>query len=130
MRRLSSCPLCRATKRGRQQSIADRREINIPGRTSAIDAPKASRIQERHTVSRLVGAPPGYVGYEDPDSSRSRCAAVSKHCDSGGSSPCAAEVSIRHGATTLPNMCRVECSCFGAIASTEERARTESTASS
>ena len=24
-----------------------------------------SEFQERHTVSRLVGAPPGYVGYED-----------------------------------------------------------------
>jgi ATP-dependent Clp protease ATP-binding subunit ClpA len=24
-----------------------------------------SEFQERHTVSRLVGSPPGYVGYED-----------------------------------------------------------------
>ncbi len=24
-----------------------------------------SEFQERHTVSRLVGAPPGYVGYEE-----------------------------------------------------------------
>jgi ATP-dependent Clp protease ATP-binding subunit ClpB len=24
-----------------------------------------SEYQERHTVSRLVGAPPGYVGYEE-----------------------------------------------------------------
>jgi ATP-dependent Clp protease ATP-binding subunit ClpC len=24
-----------------------------------------SEFQERHTVSRLIGAPPGYVGYEE-----------------------------------------------------------------
>jgi len=24
-----------------------------------------SEFMERHTVARLVGAPPGYVGYED-----------------------------------------------------------------
>ena len=24
-----------------------------------------SEYQERHTVSRLMGAPPGYVGYEE-----------------------------------------------------------------
>ncbi|MBR0095390.1 MAG: AAA family ATPase, partial [Synergistaceae bacterium] len=24
-----------------------------------------SEYQERHTVSRLIGAPPGYVGYEE-----------------------------------------------------------------
>ncbi len=27
-----------------------------------------SEFQEKHTVSRLVGAPPGYVGYEGPGS--------------------------------------------------------------
>ena len=30
-----------------------------------IDYPATSEIQERHTVSRLVGAPPGYVGHEE-----------------------------------------------------------------
>ena len=34
-----------------------------------------SEFQERHTVSRLVGAPPGYVGYERRGSSPRRCAA-------------------------------------------------------
>jgi len=27
-----------------------------------------SEYQERHTVARLIGAPPGYVGYEEADS--------------------------------------------------------------
>src|SRR5690554_7762047 len=29
-----------------------------------------SEYMERHTVSRLIGAPPGYVGYEDRKSTR------------------------------------------------------------
>ena len=34
-----------------------------------------SEYQERHTVSRLMGAPPGYVGYEEGGSSQRRCGA-------------------------------------------------------
>ena len=34
-----------------------------------------SECQERHTVSRLVGAPPGYVGYEEGGSSPRPCGA-------------------------------------------------------
>ena len=30
--------------------------------------------QEKHTVSRLVGAPPGYVGYDEEDGSPKRYA--------------------------------------------------------
>jgi ATP-dependent Clp protease ATP-binding subunit ClpC len=35
------------------------------GEEAAIVRIDMSEFQERHTVSRLVGAPPGYVGYED-----------------------------------------------------------------
>jgi len=28
-----------------------------------------SEYQERHSVSRLIGAPPGYIGYDEGDSS-------------------------------------------------------------
>ena len=34
-----------------------------------------SEYMEKHTVSRLVGSPPGYVGYEEAASSPKRCAA-------------------------------------------------------
>ncbi len=34
-----------------------------------------SEYQERHSVSRLVGAPPGYVGYDEGDSSPRPCGA-------------------------------------------------------
>jgi ATP-dependent Clp protease ATP-binding subunit ClpA len=34
-----------------------------------------SEYMEKHTVSRLIGAPPGYVGYEEGGSSPSTCAA-------------------------------------------------------
>ena len=34
-----------------------------------------SEFQERHTVSRLVGAPPGYVGYEEAGQLTEACAA-------------------------------------------------------
>ena len=34
-----------------------------------------SEYQEKHTVSRLLGAPPGYVGYDEGGSSPRRCAA-------------------------------------------------------
>ena len=33
-----------------------------------------SEYMEKHSVSRLVGAPPGYVGYEEGGSSPRRCA--------------------------------------------------------
>jgi ATP-dependent Clp protease ATP-binding subunit ClpB len=35
-----------------------------------------SEYQEKHTVSRMIGAPPGYVGYDEAGSSPRRCAAV------------------------------------------------------
>ncbi len=35
-----------------------------------------SEYMEKHTVSRLLGAPPGYVGYEEAASSPRRCAAT------------------------------------------------------
>ena len=35
-----------------------------------------SEYGERHTVSRLIGAPPGYVGYDEAGVSRSRCGAA------------------------------------------------------
>ena len=34
-----------------------------------------SEFQEKHSVARLIGAPPGYVGYEEGGSSRNSCAA-------------------------------------------------------
>ncbi len=35
-----------------------------------------SEYMERHAVARLIGAPPGYVGYEEGGSSPRRCAAA------------------------------------------------------
>ena len=35
-----------------------------------------SEYQERHTVSRLIGAPPGYVGYDE-----------ARRSDRGGAAP-------------------------------------------
>jgi ATP-dependent Clp protease ATP-binding subunit ClpB len=32
-----------------------------------------SEYQEKHTVSRMIGAPPGYVGYDEAGSSPRRC---------------------------------------------------------
>ena len=34
-----------------------------------------SEYMEKHTVSRLIGAPPGYVGYEEGGNSPKRCGA-------------------------------------------------------
>ena len=35
------------------------------GSTDALIRVDMSEFMEKHTVSRLVGAPPGYVGYEE-----------------------------------------------------------------
>ena len=35
-----------------------------------------SEYMERHTVSRLIGSPPGYIGHDEGDSSPRRCAGV------------------------------------------------------
>src|SRR2546423_4268797 len=39
--------------------------IRRPPRSTLFPYTTLFRSQERHTVSRLVGAPPGYVGYEE-----------------------------------------------------------------
>ena len=39
-----------------------------------------SEFQERHTVSRLVGAPPGYVGYEEAGQLTEACSAQALLC--------------------------------------------------
>ena len=39
-----------------------------------------SEFQERHTVSRLVGAPPGYVGYEEAGQPQRPCAGARTRC--------------------------------------------------
>ena len=41
-----------------------------------------SEFQERHTVSRLVGAPPGYVGYEEAGQLTERCGGGRTRCSS------------------------------------------------
>jgi len=35
-----------------------------------------SEYMEKHSVSKMIGSPPGYVGHEDGDSSRRRCAEI------------------------------------------------------
>jgi len=34
-----------------------------------------SEFMEKHSVARMIGAPPGYVGYEEGVTSRKPCAA-------------------------------------------------------
>jgi ATP-dependent Clp protease ATP-binding subunit ClpC len=45
-----------------------------------------SEYQERHTVARLVGAPPGYVGHDEEGSSPRRCAPAPTRSSSSTSS--------------------------------------------
>ena len=39
--------------------------INLFGKADAMIRIDMSEYMEKHTVSRLIGSPPGYVGYDD-----------------------------------------------------------------
>jgi ATP-dependent Clp protease ATP-binding subunit ClpC len=57
-----------AFKAGRRQAAAELARTlaeALFGEEAAMVRIDMSEFQERHTVSRLVGAPPGYVGYEE-----------------------------------------------------------------
>lgn len=38
---------------------------NLDTHSHTYTAPRACRYMEKHSVSRLIGAPPGYVGHEE-----------------------------------------------------------------
>ena len=62
---------------GRRQDRARPRARRVPVRRRAATSMRIdmSEYQEKHTVSRLVGAPPGYIGYDRAASSPKPCAA-------------------------------------------------------
>ena len=61
--RLVHLPRADRRRQDRAGEGAGRRRSSTPRTTSC--ASTCSEYQERHTVSRLIGAPPGYVGYEE-----------------------------------------------------------------
>ncbi len=58
------------------------------GDDSALITLDMSEYMEKHTVSRLVGSPPGYVGYEEGGPSRWSCSTRSKRPTPMSSTPC------------------------------------------
>ena len=58
-----------------------------------------SEYQEKHTVSRLIGAPPGYVGYEEAGPA-----------DRGGPPPAVRGGAVRRDREGAPRKCSTSCS--------------------
>ena len=48
-----------------KSELAKQMAINLFGKADAMIRIDMSEYMEKHTVSRLIGSPPGYVGYDD-----------------------------------------------------------------